>query len=121
MKKLLFVLVILGMTLQGFAGIKDKDVVGTWTYKVETPDGDITGELVFEKKDGKLAGEVYSDDGAVIEITNIQIKDNDVLYFEVDTGYENLEISITIKGKTYEGTVESPQGGSMPMTGEKKK
>jgi hypothetical protein len=41
-----------------------------------------------------------------------------VLYCELDTGYEILEISVTLKGKTFEGTVGSP-GGSFPMTGEK--
>jgi len=119
MKKLLIVLVVLGISLQGYAGIKEKDVVGTWTYKVETPEGDITGKLVFELKDKKLVGEVQTSEGEFIDITNIKIKENDVLYAEVETGYEVLTINMTIKGKSYEGTVESEQGGSMIMSGEK--
>ncbi len=118
MKKLLFVLVVLGITLNGYAGIKEKDVVGTWTYKVETPEGDITGKLIFEKKEGKLVGEVNTDDGEVIPINNIQIKENNVLYFEVDTDYETLEITLTVKGKAYEGNISSEQG-DMPIVGEK--
>lgn len=119
MKKLLFVLVVLGISLQGYAGIEDKDVIGTWSYKVETPEGDLTGQLVFQMKEGKLVGEVNTDDGEVLPLSNIQIKDDNVLYFEVETGYEALVIKVTIDGKSYTGTVESEQGGSMPMTGEK--
>ena len=118
MKKLLFVLFVLGISLQSFAGIKEKAVIGTWKYKVETDEGTLTGKLIIEKKDGKLVGEANSDDGEVITMSNVQIKDNDILYFEVDTGYESLIVSVTVKGKTFEGTVGSEQA-SMPITGEK--
>ena len=118
MKKLLFVLFVLGISLQSYAGIKEKDVVGTWKYKVETDEGTLTGKLIVEKKDGKLVGEVSTDDGEIIVMSNLQIKENDVFYFEVETGYEALEVSVTVKGKTFEGTVGSEQA-SMPITGEK--
>lgn len=119
MKKLLFVLFVLGISLQGYAGIEEKDVIGTWSYKVETPEGDLTGKLVFEKKEGKLVGKVNTDDGEFLDLSNIKIQENNVLYFEVETGYEALIIKVTIDGKSYTGTVESEQGGSMPITGEK--
>ena len=118
MKKLLFVLFVLGISLQSYAGIKEKDVVGTWKYKVETDEGTLTGKLIIEKKEGKLVMEINTDDGEVITVSNVQIKDNDILYFEVDTGYESLKVSVTVKGKTFEGTVGSEQV-SMPITGEK--
>ena len=118
MKKLLFVLFVLGISLQSFAGIKEKDVVGTWKYKVETNEGTLTGKLIVEKKDGKLVGEVNTDDGEVITVSNVQIKENDILHFEVETGYESLIVSVTVKGKTFEGTVGSEQE-SIPITGEK--
>ena len=118
MKKLLFVLFVLGISLQSFAGIKEKDVIGTWKYKVETDEGTLTGKLTIEKKEGKLVGEVNTDDGEVIAMSNVQLKDNDILYFEVDTGYESLIVSGTVKGKTFEGTVGNDQT-SMPITAEK--
>jgi len=118
MKKLLFALFVLGISLQSFAGVKEKDVIGTWEYKVETPEGDMTGKLIFEKKDGKLVGEVSTDDGEVIPVSNVQIKDNDILYFEVDTGMETMIVSVTVKGKTFEGTVESEMD-SLTLTGKK--
>lgn len=118
MKKLLFVLFVLGISLQSYAGIKEKDVIGTWKFKVEADEGDITGKLTIEKKEGKLVGEVMTDDGEMIPMSNVQIKDNDILYFEVDTGYESLNISVTMTKKTFSGTVGNDQG-SYPMSGEK--
>ena len=52
-------------------------------------------------------------------MSNVEIKDNNVLYFEVTPDYNVLKISLSIDGKKYEGTVDV---GDMqvPITGEKK-
>ena len=118
MKKLLFLLLVLGISLQSFAGPKEKDVIGTWKYKVETDEGTLTGTIKVEKKDGKLVGEVNTDDGEVYTFSKVELRENDVLYMELDSGYEILKLSLTLKGKILEGTVES-EGGSFPMTCEK--
>ena len=72
----------------------------------------------MEKKEGKLVGEVNTDDGEVFTFSKIELKDKDVLYMELDTGYELLELSLTLKDKVLEGTVGN-DGGSFPMTCEK--
>jgi len=118
MKKLFFIVFVLGISLQSYATIKEKDVIGTWKYKVETDMETLTGKLIIEIKEGKLAGTVDTDDGAYVTMTKIEIRDNDVLYFEVDTDYETLKISVTVTKNTFEGTVSSEQG-DMPITGEK--
>ena len=118
MKKLLLVLFVLGISLQSFAGLKEKNVIGTWKYKVETDEGTLTGTLKFEKKEGELVGEVNTDDGEFFTFSKVELKENDVLYMELDTGYEILELSLTVKGKAFEGTVGN-EGGSYLMTGEK--
>jgi hypothetical protein len=118
MKKLLFVLFVLGISLQSYAGIKEKDVIGTWKYKVETGMETLTGKLIIEKKEGKLVGDVATDDGTSVIMNKIEIRDNDVLYFEVNTDYETLKISVTVTKNTFAGTVGSEQG-DMPITGEK--
>jgi hypothetical protein len=118
MKKVMFILFVLGISLQSFAGPKEKDVLGTWKYKVETDQGELTGTLTFEKKEGKLVGEVNTDDAENFTFSKVELQENDVLYCELDTGYEILEISVTVKGKTMEGTVGN-EGGSFPITCEK--
>jgi hypothetical protein len=118
MRKLLIALFVLGISLPGFAEIKEKDVIGTWSYKVETGMETLTGKLIIEKKEGALAGTVDTDDGAYVTMNKIELRDNDVLYFEVDTDYETLKITVTVKGKAFEGIVSS-QDGDMPITAEK--
>ena len=118
MKKLLLILFVIGITLPSFAGLKEKQVIGTWKYKVETEEGVLTGEIMIEKKEGKLVGEVTTDEGEVIAFDKIEITADDKLYMELSTGYEVLEISVSVKDKLFEGTVSS-EYGSMPITAEK--
>lgn len=114
----MLILLVLGLTLPSFAKIKEKDVIGTWKYKVETDQGDLTGTVVIEKKEGKLVAEVNTDEGEVLPFSKVEIKEDDVLYMELDTGYELLELTLTVKGKAMEGTVGNEQG-SFPMSCEK--
>ena len=118
MKKLLLLVLALAIALPSFAGIKEKDVVGTWKYKVETDQGDLTGVIIIELKDDALVAEVNTDEGEVLPFSKVEIKENDILYMELDTGYEILELTLTVKGKAMEGTVGSEQG-SFPITCEK--
>jgi hypothetical protein len=118
MKKLMLVLFVLGLSLPSFAKLKEKDVIGTWKYKVETDQGNLTGSFTIEKKDGKLLGAVNTDDGEEFTFSKIEIKEKEILYMELDTGSDLLELSLTLEGKTLEGTVGN-YSGSFPMTAEK--
>ena len=118
MKKLVIALFVLGMALPSFAGIKVKDVVGTWSYKIETEYETMSGTLVFEKDGDGLSGEVVTDMGETIPMTKVEIRDNNVLYFELEVNYNVMESTITIEGKKYKGTVAA-EGGEMEVVGEK--
>lgn len=118
MKKLMLVMLVLGTSLTSFAGPKEKDVLGTWKYKVETDQGELTGTVTIEKKEGKLVAEVHTDEGEVLPFSKVELKEENLLYMELDTGYDLLELSLNVKGKSMEGTVGSP-GGSFPISMEK--
>ena len=118
MKKLVIALFVLGMALPSFAGIKVKDVVGAWSYKIETEYETMTGKLVFEKDGDGLSGMVLTDMGETFEMTKVEIRDNNVLYFELEVDYNVMEATITIEGKKYKGTVAG-EGGEMEVVGEK--
>jgi hypothetical protein len=118
MKKLVIALFVLGMALPSFAGIKVKDVVGTWSYTIETDYETMTGSLVFEKDGKGLSGKVVTDDGQTIPMTKVEIRDNNVLYFELEVDYSVMEATMIIEGKKYTGTVAS-EAGVLTVTGEK--
>ncbi len=118
MKKLLIVIFVIGISLPSFAGLQEKDVVGKWTYKVETDQGILAGFLKFEIKDGKLVGQVISDDGETLQLTKVEIRDNNILYFELQPDYEVIKATLTVENNKYVGTVAA-EGGAMSISGEK--
>ena len=119
MKKLLIALFVLGISLPSFAGLDEKDIVGKWNYKVETDQGEMNGTLTFELKEGKLAGKVTTDMGESFPFTKVEIRDDNVLYFELQPDYEVIWAKVTVDKKTFEGSVGSGEAGEMPFTGEK--
>jgi hypothetical protein len=119
MKKLIIALFVLGIAFPSFAaGLKVKDVVGTWSYEVVTDMETLTGTMKFEKDGKELTGQIITSDGQTIPLSKIQIKENNVLYFEMEVDYNLLEASMTIEGKKYTGTIVA-DGTELPITGEK--
>ena len=118
MKKLFIALFVLGIALPSFAGIKVKDVVGTWTYLIKTDYETLKGTLKFEKDDTGLTGQVFTDDGETFPLTIVEIRENNVLYFELEVDYTKYKTTMTIEGKKYTGII-SIDGVEVPITGEK--
>ena len=118
MKKILILLVVAAISIPSFAGLKEKDVIGKWSYKVETPDEILKGTFSVEKKDGKLAGEVNTDNAENFLLSNIEIRDNNVLYFELEPEYEVMKVTLTIDKNKYSGML-STGGEQVPLAGEK--
>ena len=118
MKKLLVLLFVLGVSIPSFAKLKEKDVVGSWKFSIETDQGTMTGTLKFEMKEKKLAGEVTTDMGGPFPFTKVEIRDNNVLYFELQPEYEVISATLTVDGNRFEGTVGG-DGGEIPITGGK--
>ncbi|NOR75132.1 MAG: hypothetical protein GQ525_08220 [Draconibacterium sp.] len=118
MKKLLIVLFVLGISTQLFANISAKQLVGKWKYTVETDGGNMTGSLKFVKKEGELTGEVIADDGGMFPITKIEIKEGNILYFELKPEYDVIKVTLKIEGKKFKGS-GSTYEGDFTITGEK--
>ncbi len=118
MKKLFLLLFILGISSQIFAQLENKHVVGNWKYNVVTDQGELKGLFKFVEKEGKLAGEVSTDDGYVIPFSKIEFKEGNTLYLEVQTDNDVIKISVKIEGNKFKGTGTSYQGDA-PITGEK--
>lgn len=121
MKNLLIGLFILLVATPVFAKIKAKHVAGTWSYTVQTPDATLTGSLEFTKeKKGKLSGKVIADTGDTFTMLKVEIRDGDVVYFEIQPDYEVMKVTMTLEGDAYTGMVAVSQG-EIPVKGEKRK
>jgi hypothetical protein len=118
MKKLLVFLFVLGVSNQLFAEIKNKDVIGTWKYTVVTDQGDMTGNLVFKETEGKLTGEVVTNDSGTFPMEKVELKEGNILYFELTPEYDTIKVSVKVEGKKFKGTGSTTQG-EFDLTGEK--
>ena len=118
MKKLLFLLIILGITIQVSAKLKEKDLIGKWKYSVVTDQGTMSGVFNFATTDGKLSGKVVTDDGYTLPFTKIEIKDKNTLYLELDTDNDTIKLNLSVEDNKFKGTGTSYQGDA-PITGEK--
>ena len=119
MKKILFALFVLAISSQVFAKITVKEVLGDWKYTVTTDQGALTGVIKIIEKEGKLSGNIISDDGNTFPATKMEIKEENILYFEIVTESDVIKVTLKIDGKKFTGTVGNDQG-EIPITGEKK-
>ena len=78
----------------------------------------MTGVFKFVETDGKLSGDVITNDGYTIPITKIEIKEDNNLYLEIQTDSDVIKVSVKIDGNNFKGTGTSYQGEA-PITGVK--
>ena len=111
-------LFVLGIAIPSFAKLKVKDVAGTWSYEIVTDMETLSGTMKFEKDGKELTGTVTTDNGQTIPFTKVEIRDNNVLYLELEIDYNPFEVSITIDGNKYSGTIGT-DGRGAPISGAK--
>jgi hypothetical protein len=118
MKKLVLFLFVLGISTQLFAEVKTKDVTGKWKYTVVTDQGEMTGNLVFKESEGKLTGEVITNESGTFPMTKVELKEGDILYFELKPEYDVIKVTVKVEGKKFKGS-GSTYEGEFALTGEK--
>jgi hypothetical protein len=118
MKKLLVLVMVLGITLPSFAGIKIKDVIGTWIYEVVSEGQILAGKIIFEKGNPGVAGKVFTGDGVIYVLDDIEIKEDNVLSFSLKINDQGHKVSVTIQKDKFNGTVSNEEGEA-PISGEK--
>lgn len=109
---------VLGLALPSYAGVKIKDVIGTWKYKVEVDGETLTGKLEFKKAEKGLAGEALTDNGEVYILDDIKIKEDNVLQFTLKINGLLHEVHVTLIKDKFDGTVSNPEGEA-PIIGKK--
>ena len=93
-------------------------VVGTWSYTLETPQGELSGTITIEGDASGLDGTFVGPRGEEQALQSISF-DGTTLSFTVDSPQGgSVSVSATVEGETFEGSV-STSGGSFPITGER--
>ena len=109
---------VLGIALPSFAGIKIKDLLGTWKYEAVVEMQTLAGKFSFEKKDGELIGEVNTGEGETFLMNTIEIREDNVLYFELGDNGEVYKVTVTLMKDKFAGTLSNGQEEA-PISGEK--
>lgn len=118
MKKLFIVLFCLGLTLQVFAELKPKQVLGKWKYTVQMDQGEMKGVFKFAEMEGKLTGSIETEEGYAFDFSKVEIKKENTLYFEFTPEYDPIKITLKIDGKKFKG-IGSTYNGDAEIVGEK--
>jgi len=118
MKKLLVLLIVLGLGLPSHAGVKIKDVIGTWKYEVEVEGETLTGKLEFIKAEKGIDGKALTDRGEVYILDDIRIQEDNVLHFTLKIDGLLYKVDVTLLKDKFDGTVSNPENDA-PIIGEK--
>lgn len=92
-------------------------VLGTWSYTLETPQGDLDGTLTLEGDESGLEGTFSGPQGEEEDLRSISF-DGTTLSFSVSSPQGTISITVSVEEDTFEGTA-SGDFGSFPITGER--
>ncbi|MEF8866676.1 MAG: amidohydrolase family protein [Salinibacter sp.] len=93
-------------------------VLGTWSYTLETPQGDLSGEVTIEGDESGLDGTFVGPQGDEQSLQSVSF-DGTTLSFTVNSPQGgSVSVSVTVEGETFDGSA-STSGGSFPISGER--
>ena len=91
--------------------LQPSDIKGKWYFSYESRVGTIKGIFNIKEKDGKLSGDIVASEfGIKHQFSKIEIKENDVLFLQVDNDNNKFELLINIKNKEFTGSISSIAG-----------
>jgi len=92
-------------------------VLGSWSYTVESPQGELTGTLTLEGDQSGLEGTFVGPRGDEQELQSVSF-DGTTLSFSVNSPQGTLSVTVTVEGESFEGTA-SLGDQSFPISGER--
>lgn len=102
---------------------KKADPNGKWSYTTETPQGNSTGVIKIKNDGGNYSGTITNSmSGQETELNSILVDGNSLTFsfgFNAGGGTMTIEVSLTIDGNEFEGTMAVGNFGSFPMKGSK--
>lgn len=88
-------------------------ILGTWNYSGISPQGEISGTIIFSDETGDLTGVINSSQGIYNDVilTNIKFSEGTLTFdYSIDFGGQSLELLLTgeVDGDNLEGEISVP-------------
>lgn len=84
----------------------DDSLAGTWTFTAFTPDGEQSGEVVFEKDGESYTGTItYPDLDVTMELTDVGLDEDHLSFSWEDPNSGTMTVEGSISGDEFEGIV----------------
>ena len=93
-------------------------VLGTWSYTLETPQGERSGTLTIEGDASGLEGTITNSQGNESELESVSFDGTTLSFTITPEQGPSLSTTVTVEGDTFEGSVSTP-GPSLSITGER--
>ncbi|OEK01081.1 hypothetical protein BFP97_05975 [Roseivirga sp. 4D4] len=95
------------------------DPTGTWDYEVETPDGNVTGEMIVAMEDGEYSVTIKSDIYGDMTLEDITFEKN-VMEGTISVEGQSMEMELKFDGDEMEGAVYTGED-ELAITAERQK
>jgi len=110
MKKVLFIILLLGVIYPVAKSADNSAVVGSWKCAViDVPYEYSNSVITFIEKEGKLTGTVKFDSGEEVRITTIKYTNSQLVLSLYVEGY-SITVDGKVAGSKITGTVDTPDG-----------
>ena len=113
---IMLIIVTIGLTSMKPATVIDPS--GVWDYEVETPQGNMTGELTIKNSDGDYAVSIETEQFGTLELGNITLEGNEMTA-DIDMQGATVEFSFEFDGDAMKGSIATPDG-DMDITAKKR-
>ncbi len=102
---------------------KKIEAKGSWSYSTETPQGTNTGKIKLKNDGGTYSGTITSNmSDAETEMKDIALDGNKLSFsfdYKMGTNTVKIDVSLTLDGDSFEGSMAVGTFGSFPMKGTK--
>ncbi len=104
------------------SGEEDASVIGTWSYTVETPQGNRTGVIDISDEGGSLSGTLTSNtSNEESELEDIEVDGKTLTFsYVVNMGQDmTVNASLEVDGDAFDGNLSIAAFGSFPVEGKR--
>jgi len=110
-------------TAPAHAGLPADSLVGSWSYAIETPDGNFNGQFVIAKADdGTLSAKMTGDAGTGegLPVRSFAFDGHKMTGLFTNPQFGDISFDLTITGRTFSGGFTAlAMGATVPASGRK--